>query len=254
MRVRVTLNQKGDGEGIRLGLNYKEHLQALIYSLMDVKISKWLHDSGFIYNKRKYKLFTFSGMINRYNDFDYDKKEFIYNGGEVSFLIDSCVSELMYQVVHGLTNVKGGVVLLGGDEFFIKEVVYVVGRELSGERIRINAIEPIEVHRTDEKGYTHYFNPSDEYFSRYINNNLRKKWMILNKVDECPYNIDIEPVNFNKCKERVQTFKGTVIKGWTGHFVCKGDKELIEVALGCGMGSSNSKGYGIIEIVERRGI
>ena len=248
MRVKLTLFKKGN---IRLGLNYKEHIQGLIYGLFQKDFSKWLHNTGFIHQNRKYKLFTFSGIIDRYT-FDYSSKSFIFNN-EISFFIDSTITELSRQILSSLNQLE---TLKIGSELLNIQTVSLIKSKYHGENsIRINAIEPIEVHRTSvESGQTYYFNPTEKEFSQYVNENLRKKWMIFNKKTECDLSIEISPINFEKCKERIQTFKGTVIKGWSGHYQITGDAELIEIALRCGLGSSNSKGYGMIEVVERRGL
>ncbi|KHE90832.1 MAG: hypothetical protein K8F52_04850 [Candidatus Scalindua rubra] len=54
------------------------------------------------------------------------------------------------------------------------------------------------------------------------------------------------------CRERIRDFKGTVIKGWTGHFRLEGKPELLQFALDTGLGSRNSAGFGFIEKVGKR--
>ena len=80
---------------------------------------------------------------------------------------------------------------------------------------------------------------------------MQKKWSLLHK-EGCPYNISIEPVKREYLKERGRNFKGIIIKGWTGHFYLKGDKELIELSLDTGLSTRNSAGFGMIEVVKER--
>lgn len=44
-------------------------------------------------------------------------------------------------------------------------------------------------------------------------------------------------------------YKGTVIKGYSGDFILKGNPELIKLAYDTGLGSKNSQGFGCIEVM-----
>ena len=42
---------------------YNEYLQAMIYNNIDKEQAQWLHDKGYAYEKRSFKLFVFSDII-----------------------------------------------------------------------------------------------------------------------------------------------------------------------------------------------
>ena len=142
--------------------------------------------------------------------------------------------------------------MFGQNAMSISSVEIIKDDEITGNRIRINALTPIETHSTLSKGdgskKTYYYSPSESEYSELINENLRKKWKAYYK-DECPYNIKIEPVQIKYCRERIRSFKGTTIKGWTGHFWLEGKPEFLQFALATGLGSRNSGGFGFIEKV-----
>jgi len=48
-------------ESLELPFNYNKILQGFIYrNIMDKDLARFIHDRGFSYEKRKYKMFTFS--------------------------------------------------------------------------------------------------------------------------------------------------------------------------------------------------
>ena len=50
-----------------LPLNYNYILQGFIYNnIADKKIQEFIHNKGFTYEKRHYKLFTFSRLMGKY--------------------------------------------------------------------------------------------------------------------------------------------------------------------------------------------
>jgi len=53
-----------------------------------------------------------------------------------------------------------------------------------------------------------------------------------------------------KNRLHVLTYKGTLIKGYSGRFVLEGDQNLIELALSSGLGSKNSQGFGYIKLID----
>ena len=55
---------------IALPKSYNHILQAFFYRNMDLLLSKFLHDIGFPYGKRRFKLFTFSKVIGKLQEKD----------------------------------------------------------------------------------------------------------------------------------------------------------------------------------------
>jgi CRISPR-associated protein Cas6 len=225
--------------------------QALIYNLIDRVPAKWLHDDGFKIEKRSFKLFTFSSIIEK-GTYQSSKKIFTFPH-TISFYVSSPVGWILEQVAKN--TVFSEKLIFGQNKMSISFVEIIEDDEIIENRIRINALTPIETHSTLLKGdgskKTYYYSPSESEYSELINENLRKKWKAYYK-ESCPYNIKTEPVQMRYCRERIRNFKGTVIKGWTGHFRLEGKPEFLQFALATGLGSRNSAGFGFIEKVGKR--
>ncbi len=142
--------------------------------------------------------------------------------------------------------------MFGQDAMSISSVEIIKDDDITGNKIRINALTPIETHSTLLKGdgskKTYYYSPSESEYSELINENLRKKWEAYYQ-ESCPYNIKTEPVQMKYYREKIRIFKGTVTKGWTGHFWLEGEPEFLQFAMAAGLGSRNSGGFGFIEKV-----
>lgn len=50
--------------------------------------------------------------------------------------------------------------------------------------------------------------------------------------------------------EKIVKYRETVIKGWMGRFVLKGNRKLLKLGYECGIGSKNSQGFGMVEVVD----
>ncbi|MFO7734692.1 MAG: CRISPR-associated endoribonuclease Cas6 [bacterium] len=250
MKLKVSLT--GDSK-LLIRMEYKASLQALVYSMLDEQFAKWLHDRGYSYEKRSFKLFCFTGFQERYR-FIKETQEFLYPQ-EVSFYISSPVYEILEQAAKNFAI--SSEVDVAGRKLTANSIEVIPSPQVKSNRIRINACEPVEVHSTlkkpDGKKKKYYYSPMEKEFSELVNANIRKKWTSLHR-EECPWNLEIKPVRMKYCRQRVQNFKKTTLKGWTGHFYLEGDPEILQFALDAGIGSSNSAGYGFIEIVETHGM
>ncbi|MGR3319235.1 MAG: CRISPR-associated endoribonuclease Cas6, partial [Candidatus Anammoxibacter sp.] len=200
--------------------------QALIYNLLDRVPAEWLHNNGFKVENRSFKLFTFSSIIERAR-FQPEKEVFTFPN-EISFYISSPISWILEQIAKNLIANEN--VMFGKNRMNISSVEIIKDEDVKSDKIRINALTPIEVHSTLTKGdgakKTYYYSPTESEYSELINANLKKKWIACYR-EECPFNIRITPVKMKYCRERVRSFNGTVIKGWTGHFWLEGEPEFL---------------------------
>ena len=227
--------------------------QALIYRLIDKLPAEWLHDKGFKAEKRSFKLFAFSSILEK-GRFNTKDKIFIFPQ-EVSFYVSSPVGWILEQVARN--TVLSEKIMFGENRMRISTMEVLADEKIMVNKIRVNALTPIETHSTllkaDGAKKTYYYSPAETEYGELINENLRKKWYAFYK-EECPYTIKISPVKMEHCRERIRSFKGTVIKGWTGHFRLEGEPEFLQFALAAGLGSRNSVGFGFVEVVGKRGI
>jgi len=247
MKVKITLVST---DKIELPTGFSRYIQAVIYNFLDRISAKWLHEKGFQFEKRSFKLFTFSSFLEK-PKFIRDKKLFIFPN-EVSFLISSPVNWVIEQVVQNIIISEN--VMLLDNVAIVSSVEIQEDINIIKNKIRIKTINPIEVHSTLQKmdgvKKTYYYSPAEIEFQDLINKNLQKKWMAFYKED-CPYNLKISPVRLDLCRENIRSFKDIIIKGWVGHFWLEGEHEFLQFGLDAGLGSRSSAGFGMIEIVHK---
>ncbi|WP_416175482.1 CRISPR-associated endoribonuclease Cas6 [Clostridium sp.] len=243
MRLNITLEFDGN---LNLPIQYNNIMQAVILNwLGDENYQKFIHDVGFKFKNRKYKLFTFSKIfgkfkINRENktiDF-FDNVNFT-----ISSLEDKFLNYLAANVI-GKDNFK-----FGNNIVNIKSIQSIYNKISNKEKVYTRS--PIVVYSTF-KNYlgnkTYYYSPLEREFSELIRKNLIHKYEAYYGQSPKDDEFSIQAINQSKLKQRVVLYKGYIIKGWDGEFLIQGSKELMNIAYNAGIGSKNSQGFGCIEI------
>ena len=59
MKLKITLTSD---KKIELPTGFSNYIQAIIYNFLDRVSAQWLHEKGFKFEKRSFKLFTFSSF------------------------------------------------------------------------------------------------------------------------------------------------------------------------------------------------
>ncbi|HOO73417.1 MAG TPA: CRISPR-associated endoribonuclease Cas6 [Spirochaetota bacterium] len=231
---------------------YNEYIQAFIYRHLDRAESQWLHDNGFSYEKRRYKLFTFSDIVPR-GKYNKVTGTFIYPE-RISLYVSSPVHWILEQLARN--NIISEEIILGKNNLHVESVEIMGNEYIELSPVKVRTLSPIEAHTTfekeDGKKKTHYYTPFENDFSDQINANIKKKWQSLHET-ELSDNITIKPLFNGNKYERIRFFgtgeNKTVIKAWHGYFELQGTPEVIAFALDAGLGSRNSQGFGMIEVV-----
>jgi CRISPR-associated endoribonuclease Cas6 len=235
---------------IVLPFSHSHILQGLIYNFLEDKAAEWLHSEGFKYEKRSFKMFVFSDIIER-AQIDKTKRMFIFPE-TISFYLASPVDWILQQAAQNL--IKSEKVKLGNNICFISSISVLKQELITDNKIRVKTLSPITIHSTfkkpDGKNITHYYSPFEKEFSELISMNLRKKWKSLYKKDYTFDNIVMKPLFDTNRKEKIRYFKKTLIKGWTGMFELTGEPEPLQFALNVGLGDRNSQGYGMVEFIK----
>ncbi len=250
MKVRLTFLAD---DKIVLKKGYFSSVQGLIYNLLDEVSRNWLHEEGFRYKKRFFKLFVFSEIMEK-GVLSRSKNEFLFPR-KISIFVASPVNWILEQVVKN--GIMEEYLTLGENKVRLIEVETGKDPDISEGKVEIRTLSPIEVHSTlshlkdTARKKTYFYNPTEEEFSLLINENLKKKWEVFYK-EVCPYNLKIFPSDDGKFKKRVIILKNNPINGWKGRFYLEGDIPLMKFAFNVGLGSHNSLGFGFIEKIERR--
>ena len=246
MRIKIQLRSN---KSIYLPVNYNHHIQGFIYNYMGEEAG-WLHDEGYKYENRNFKLFCFSAILQ--------KARYIKNKGmfkfpkKISFIVTSPKQWILQDFSSKLISKEE--VSLWHNRLSIEAISVFKEDEFDLESIKVKAISPIEVHSTFPsqlgKQKTYYYSPFEDEFSTLINQNMKKKWFA-NYNTECDYDIGIKPLFKDRDKETIINYgpddEQFVVKGWKGKYRLSGDPKILQFALDAGLGSKNSQGFGCIE-------
>ncbi len=240
--MRLKLNFSSEKQ-IFLPFGYFAAIQGLIYNLFNRPSGHWLHSEGFKFNNKHFKMFVFSEINEKAKVLK--GKGFLFPK-TISFSIASPIKGMLEEIASNLISRQA--VKLGINSI---ELESITPQKFSiSEKIYVKTISPIEVHTTHKNSpiKTDFYSPYHNVFFDLIKENLKIKFEILNGKP-CPYHFEIKPVPRINYKQRVIKVKNTIVKGWKGNFQLEGDKEMIMLALDCGLGSKNSLGFGMVEPV-----
>lgn len=226
-------------------------IQAALYDLLEDDFARFLHDRGFQFGKRSFKLFVFSRLIGK---FDLLKRE-----GKIRFIgptrlyVSSPLDEFNDAIMNAILRAEG--IRLGQAFLQIKNIECRKWDMPEGESFLVRTMSPITVYSTlfkaDGRKYTHYYHPREKDFSELIRANLLKKYLLLHGEAPEDSRLQVDPVG--EVKEHILMYKGTVIKAYGGTFRLTGSRELMKIAFEAGISVKNSQGFGFIEpILERR--
>lgn len=246
--MRLTLKLKYE-ELLKIPVDYNKFIQAAIYRAMDdPTLAHFLHTDGFQYEKRKFKMFTFSRLLGKTS---YDKvNNMLELRPPIKLIISSPMDKLLESLGSGLLN--NGHIYLGNHKLKIDEIE-ARSINIAGDNIRIFMLSPVVTYSTvvrNGRNYTYYYSPYEEMFSKNISSNLGKKARLVHAQLPREGQIIITPDVVSPRDKKIVNFKGTVIKGWMGIYKIKGPKELLQVALDAGIGSKNSQGFGCFDIID----
>ena len=247
--MRITIDLKKKDNPIILPINYNHIIQSVIYNNITPSLSHFLHSEGYAYEKRRFKLFTFSRLLGKHTVYSDKEKKFIRFPAGIKLSISSPVSRFLTEIAESF--VKKAEVQLGDT----KAVVLSINVHTQPERFEnavIKMLSPVTVYSTlktaEGKKKTYYYTPYEKEFSLLVQENLKKKYKVLfgKKTEE---EVQLTVLDNKKPKEIITYYKGIVIKGWIGIFNLKGSPELIRIGYETGLGSKNPQGFGMFEIV-----
>jgi len=240
MHIKISFVSDKD---IILPIHYNHILQGFIYANIDSRLSEFLHNRGYTYRERKFKLFTFSNILNKAEKVN-NMLKFNRN---ISFIISSPMEDFCKSFANSL--IQSDELFLGQNPVRVEQI-QIENDIVDTEEIVIRALSPIVVYstlyRADGSKYTCYFTPGEPDYERIITENLIKKYVALNNTDNVDFeeHISIKPLGY--FKHNLVIYKNFIIKGVTGKFALKGDKKLLQMGLDAGLGSKNSQGFGCI--------
>lgn len=246
MRLLLELSSE---KNLTIPIHYNYHIQSFLYNSISPKLAQILHDHGFPIENRRFKLFTFSRILSEYR---------IGNGDRITFappfrlIVSSPMNEFIEEIAEELIRRESVEICSQNVSLNSIEVSDI---SIDRDKLKIKMLSPVTIYSTllrrDGKKKTYYYTPFEKEFSRLISENARKKFKAF--YEEKPTGeIRLTPLNVNKSNEKIVSYKGTVIKGWTGIYELSGDPELMKLTYDAGLGGKNPQGFGCFELLGRK--
>jgi len=247
LRIRLILESEYDF--IKLPLHHNIVVQGMLYKNLPESLSSFLHELGFFYKGRRFKLFTFS-KINS------DRFVLVRKNGRIkdikyktpiALFISSGISDITKN--WGKTFLNKEKIKLGKNELFL-DSIEVLQMPKFREQMIIKTLSPITVYRTftDGKKYYRYYSPIEPEFEVLLKENLRKKYHIITGIELTDFPFEIKP--YKNIKKVLFKYKNFPIEAYEGVFQIKTDPEIFKKVYDAGLGAKNSQGFGMIEVVE----
>lgn len=246
MHIYMTLQTS---EGLEMPLQYNHIVQAVIYNSIEPELAAFLHEKGYESGTRRFKLFSFSRLIGR---FEINKvRSTIRFLDDLQLVISSPVAEFCQSIANGLLT-KGSIRFGSGEAEVEKMMVRQF--KVDKDEMELRTLSPVVVYSTllrpDGRKYTCYFQPGEPDYDRLIENNLLKKYRAFYGT-EAPAG-EVKVKKLGEVKLHVMNYKDTVIKGYSGRMALTGPRELLQIAVDAGLGSKNSQGFGCVEVYKVR--
>ncbi|MBX6423912.1 CRISPR-associated endoribonuclease Cas6 [Thermosulfurimonas sp. F29] len=262
MRIKLSLEPKE--KTLILPVHYNHLIQGMIYRNLDQALAQKVHEEGFLYGKRRFKLFTFSRLLSRKPQYLPERQELALKA-PIHLWIGAVEVRLLESLASHL--VRRGEIRLGERTCYLSAIEVEMPPEVSGP-VRVRTLSPVTVHRTFGR-YTRYYHPEEPEFEELILANLQRKALafygadVNNSVLEEAY---IKPLVLKK--EVITWFKpyrklsetrspsenssgkGTLIKGWDGVFELYLPEPYFSLAYNAGLGDRNSQGFGMVALLD----
>lgn len=242
LHIHIQLNRP-----VSLPINYNHILQGVIYNAVFANYPNYadeLHDEGGKFGKRTYKAFTFGPLFGAYRIKD---KRIIFHE-DISWEIRSTDSVLitilrLYFESHGINFLS---------HRFRHIDVSVNDYTVEEGKVQIAALSPILAYSTlDDSGITHYYTPEERGFYELTKLNAYRRYDAIMKA--APGDIEFRPLSIRRSDKVVTRYRGIMITGWRGRYELEGDPHLIDFLYQTGLGSKNSQGFGMFEILDSAG-
>ena len=249
MQIRLIMGKSCQDEPLVLPLQYNHLIQGMIYHNIDKELGDFLHNKGYIHNKRSFKMFNYSRLIGRFK-INRQQKTITFLS-EVELYISSIIDDFCKSFGNSL--LKKGELRIGNNILAIKKM-QLIPTETSSKDVLVQTLSPIVAYSTllkPEGGkYTCYFMPGEPMFQQLVVENLKKKWQAFyNRLP--PEEFRIYPIGNHK--QNIIIYKNTVIKGASGLFRLQGNIGLISFALGVGLGGKGSQGFSCLKLLKEGG-
>lgn len=240
MQLLIYMNT---GCPVTMPINYNHILQSVIYKTLSYSadVSEFVHNTGYSYGDRKYKMFQFSLLNGKYRI----NQKMITFSDNISFEIRSPENRFIQLLYAGF--MENGI--LFGREHFRDVGLELRDYTVEETEILIKMKTPVTVYSTDtESGVSYYYAPDESCFYEKINENFYRKYMAYCGMPPVSP-IQIEPVRISARDKFVTKYKQSYINGWYGIYKLAGKRNYLDFLYQAGLGGKNSQGFGMFELL-----
>lgn len=243
MNIRIVLENITKKEFV-LPYSYEEYIQAFLYRLNEPQFGSFLHDVGYSYQGRNFRLFSFSRILEKPLKIIREQHLFVFPS-RITFIVSTVENKMVEALVQSIAQFDKKF-QLGKYEVMITSIE-VTSVNVSSDVI-VKTLSPVCIYSTalllDGRKRTVYYAPEEKEFSELIRKNAIKKYCAY--YQEEPEDDSLQVIPLGRPKEVKSSYKGFVIKGYNGRFRLKGSEKLIKIMLEAGMGGKNAEGKGMI--------
>ncbi len=256
--MRLILTLQAIHKPALLPFNYQYPLSAAIYKIIqsaDGVFASFLHNTGYGNGGKSFKLFTFSDI----------RTPFTRHGDRMQLQTGEAEVTTCFYVPQAAENFIKGLFMnqqleiadkISKTVFHIAQVESVGEPTLTGQVV-LQPLSPLVVGRKNERGHYDYRSPEDADFTECLYYNWMEKCAAAGiEADILAKEVAIEVRPFpHPPQQRLITIKSgtaaeTKIRGYTKfRLAVSAPVEVLQVALGAGLGLHNAQGMGCVGVV-----
>lgn len=250
MRLRLTLDHQPRQI---LPVNYHYLVSSWIYRTLgnaDHEFATQLHQQGYDFGGKKYKLFTFSALQPRWFDLNKKERSFILTQAPTILELSFYMDEALQHFVIGLF--KDQRFRLASSNFkadFEVRSIEVLPKPVFQDTMRFHLQTPLCIsHDVEGEKYAQYLHPEDEAFGMLLLQNLVRKQLATTAIPQPAHSLDADPLfdlsyNFkilSTPRSKLLSIKDTKVRGYLFDFELSAPAELLELGFFAGFGEKNS--------------
>ena len=251
MRLKLILQHKPNQA---LPINYNYLISAWIYKTLgnaDQEFANWLHENGFGFGGKKYKLFTFSSLQPQWFDIDPKRQLFILSKPPTVLELSFFVDETLKHLITGLfQNQKFSLGDLNHQVDFEVSAIEILQNPAFTNTMRFKTMTPVFISQNvegDKNGQ--FLSPEDESYEAIFFQNLQRKISALN-YSTGPLENLVFSHSFrllSRPRSKMLHIKGSNKRGYLYDFEITAPVEMIEMGYFAGFGGQNSAaGMGMV--------
>lgn len=256
MRFKLIINIDKYKRGNIIPINYQYECSAVIYKILsksDEQFSQWLHDNGYNADKKLFKLFTFSRLkipqyriVNEYIRIISDYIEW-----QISFIPEISTREFIQGIFKDqefeLGNKNARI------NCRIQNIEMLPPPEFK-ETMTFQTLSPICLTLKRDNGSDEYISPTHPMAMPLIKQNLIDKYKAIQGKDFPNSDFDFDFKVINEPRSSLITIKSDTpqeskVRGYSCIFQLTAPIELMKIAYDGGVGSKNSMGFGMVEVM-----